>query len=114
MDYGENIKFFLSLYEKGKPSPLDTRPDRDMVTDWFLWAFSALNRSRQTGMGLMPLSMSDILALANSVELLCTKEFFIDVMQSLDYQFLNHERLKQERKQKAKSKIGNPKSAKRR
>lgn len=89
MQWGDRLDFLYDLESSGvSPKALENRPE---LHDWmkeYLYAFRKLNRTRPMGMGVNPISLTEIKAYLDLYGA-SDQEAFIDYILEMDAAFLD-------------------------
>jgi len=100
--HGSKVDFYKMQELKGRPSPLNTKPEADNESLTYINAYYFISHFRQPGMsGVGPLNLSDIIIYYNEVEAYGEQNEFIRIMMAIDIQFMSYHHKEQQSKSKA-------------
>ena len=78
LEYSDKIDFFTMLNRQGRPTPLDSRVELSDSEYWFFKTYIKLCHYISG-----PPEFKDIVDMTNVVDMICTKEYFCDVLTCL-------------------------------
>ncbi|MCG7598885.1 hypothetical protein MHM84_03740 [Halomonas sp. McH1-25] len=93
MQWADKIDFLLAIEEQRgyAPQALLDRPELDLTERWYMQAFSALSPSRQSGMGVGGIPVSEIKAYAEFVDIVTEPDEFLAVIRAMDAVWLEEQ-----------------------
>lgn len=86
MQWADKIDFLMAIEEKRgyAPQALLDRPELDMTERWYMQAFATLSPSRQSGMGVGGIPLSEVRAYLDLFDTPVEVDEFVAVIRAMD------------------------------
>lgn len=94
LEHSEHIDSYERLAELGESTPLDSIPETDTGIEWSLRAFSILSASRQQGMGIGAIPISECIAYWNEFGIEPADDF-LEMIRALDAEWIRQANARQ-------------------